>query len=139
MKLQTEPFEKALAQLRKSMDYLQSQASAKDPELSAQFRAACIQGFEYSYELAVKMIRRQLSEMVASPQELSQLTFADVMRAAGDAGLIPDVKRFLVYRDARNQTSHTYDENTAEEVIHVLADFLQDAAFLLHQLQQRNS
>ena len=33
------------------------------------------------------MIRRQLSEIVANPQELSQLTFADMMRAAADAGL----------------------------------------------------
>lgn len=139
MKLQFSPFEKALSQLRKSMDYLNSPGAKDDLELRAQFRAASIQGFEYSYELAVKMIRRQLSEIVATPQELTQLTFADIIRMAADAGLITDVKRFLIYRDARNQTSHTYDENTADEVVRVIEDFFKDATFLLQQLKNRNS
>ena len=51
---------------------------------------------------------------------------------------ITDVKRFLMYRDARNQTSHTYDEDTANEVADVIADFLQDSTFPLQILQKRN-
>ena len=139
MKLQLSPFEKALDQLKKSLGYLKSPMAKKEPALYEQFRGASIQAFEYSFELSVKMIRRQLSQMVTNPQELTQSTFADLIRTAADAGLVEDVKRFLVYRDARNQTSHTYDAKTAEEVVKVVPDFFQDASFLLKQLQKRNS
>jgi nucleotidyltransferase substrate binding protein (TIGR01987 family) len=138
MKLQIEPFEKALTQLRRSLDYLASPASKADPLLYAQFRAASTQAFEYSYELAVKMIRRQLAEIAANPHELTQMTFADLMRWAADAGLVNDVKGFLAYRDARNQTSHTYDEETAEDVVKVIEPYYVDAIFLLNELRKRN-
>ena len=139
MKLLLSPFEKALDQLQKSLDYLKSPIAKKDRALYDQFRGASIQAFEYSYELAVKMIRRQLAQIVPNPQELVQVTFADLIRSAADAGLVNDVKRFLVYRDARNQTSHTYDENAAEGVLKIIPDFFKDAGFLLKQLQKRNS
>jgi len=139
MKLEISPYEKALDQLRTSLDYLQSPLSKKDAALYAQFRGASIQAFEYSYELAAKMIRRQLAQTVANPQDLAQETFADLIRMAADAGLVKDVKRFLVYRDARNRTSHTYDEDTATDVAKVIPDFYKDASFLLEQLRKRNS
>jgi nucleotidyltransferase substrate binding protein (TIGR01987 family) len=138
MKLQLAPLEKALAQLRRSLDYLRSPMAESDPLLYEQFRAASIQAFEYSYEISVKMIRRQLAQIVANPQELSQMTFADLMRSAADAGLIGSVKDFLTYRDARNQTSHTYDEEIAEDVVKVAEAFCRDAIVLLGELRKRN-
>src|SRR5688572_29120258 len=95
MKLQIAPLEKALDQLQRCVDYLSSPMAKADPALYAVFRGASNQAFEYSYELSVKMARRQLAQIVANPHELAQLTFADLMRSAGDAGLIQDVKRFL--------------------------------------------
>jgi nucleotidyltransferase substrate binding protein (TIGR01987 family) len=139
MKLQITPLEKALAQLRRSLDYLKSPMAKGDPLLYEQFRAASIQAFEYSYELSIKMIRRQLAQIIANPQELSQMSFADLLRTAADAGLVKDVKPFLIYRDARNQTSHTYDEQTAEEVIKATDGFYSDAVFLLDRIRKRNS
>ena len=139
MKLQISPYEKALGQLRKSLDYFQSPTTKKDVELYAQFRGASIQAFEYSYELAINMIRRQLSQIVQNPQELVQMTYADLIRTAADSGLIDNVKRFLMYRKARNQTSHTYDEKRAMNVAKVIPGFYKDALFLLDQLHKRNS
>ena len=139
MKLEINPYEKALGQLRESLHYLESPAAKKDAALHAQFRGATIQAFEYSFELAVKMIRRQLAQIVSTPQDLVQMTFADLIRTAADAGLVDNVKRFLNYRDARNQTSHTYDEDKAADVVKVVPDFYKDASFLLEQLRKRNS
>ena len=139
MKLQISPYEKALGQLRKSLDYFQSPMAKKDLALYAQFRGASIQAFEYSFELAVKMIRRQLAQIVPNPLDLVQMTFADLLQTAADAGLIDNVKRFLTYRNARNQTNHTYDEDKAADVAKVIPDFLKDASFLLEQLRKRNA
>ena len=58
MKLDYTSLESAVAQLRKSFDYLHSDLARKDTDLREQFRAATIQAFEFSYELAVRMIRR---------------------------------------------------------------------------------
>jgi len=139
MKIDYSSFEKALDQLRKSLGFLNSPAAAKDPALREQFRAATIQAFEYSSELTVKMIRRPLAEIGATPSDLAQPTFADLIRSAADARLLKDVKGFLVYRDARNRTSHAYDQETADEVIAVIPDFLRDASFMLSELRERNS
>jgi nucleotidyltransferase substrate binding protein (TIGR01987 family) len=138
MKLDITPIQKALAQLEKSLAFYHSDIARKDPEIREQFRAACIQAFEFNYELAYKFIRRQLAQIVPSPQSLVQMAFPDLIRSAADAGMIPDVKRFLIYRDKRNLSSHAYDIKKAEEVISVLSDFLKDMQFLVSELKRRN-
>jgi nucleotidyltransferase substrate binding protein (TIGR01987 family) len=126
----------ALAQLETSLRYLHSDASKADPELRKQFRAAAIKGFEFTYELAVKMIRRQLAEILPSPDELRQLPFMDMMRTAADSGLIRDARPFRAYRDRRNATSHAYDEAKANAVLVGLDGFLDDIRYLLGRLGQ---
>ena len=69
MKLDYSSLESAVAQLQRSFDYLHSDLARKDDGLREQFRAATIQAFEFSYELAVRMIRRQLVLIVANPDE----------------------------------------------------------------------
>lgn len=131
-------FESAVSQLERSLRYLGSDASRADPELRQQFRAATIQAFEFTYELAIKMVRRQLDEIVANPGELRQLTFMDLMRVAAEAGLVRAAPPFRLYREKRNMTSHTYDAEKAEDVLSVLPAFLQDVRFVLYELQRRN-
>lgn len=132
------PFESAIGQLEKSFDYLHSPSGREDPDLREQFRAATIQAFEYTYELAHKMIRRQLAEIVANPAELREMAFLDLMRTAADAGLIRTAPPFKVYREMRNITSHTYNPDAAEKVVSVVDDFLHDVRFLLEELRSRN-
>ena len=136
--LDCSPFENALAQLEKSLAYLNSAAARNDPELRRQFRAATIQAFEFTYELAMRMIRRQLAEIVVNPAELPQLPFMDFMRTAADAGLVREAPSFRLYREKRNITSHTYSEARAEEVIADLDRFVADMLFVLAELKRRN-
>jgi nucleotidyltransferase substrate binding protein (TIGR01987 family) len=132
------PFENALAQLEKSLAYLNSDAATADPELRRQFRAATIKGFEFTYEVAVRLIRRQLEEIVLSPAELREMPFMDLIRTAADAGLVRDVPPFGVYRRKRNITSHTYNEDSAEEVVAGMDAFVADMHFVLDELKRRN-
>lgn len=46
--------------------------------------AGVIQNFEFVYELSVKMIRRQLELEAASPTEVDESSFRDLMRVAGE-------------------------------------------------------
>ena len=138
MKLDVSSLEKALSQLEQSLSYLRSSLAAGDPGLRAQFRAAAIQGFEYTYELAVKMIRRELAQIVPAPSELAEMAFRDLIRKAADAGLVVDPESYFLYREIRNITAHTYDEAVAERVLSVLEGFRKDVLYLLKELKRRN-
>ena len=139
MKLDLTPLEKALTQLEQSLSYLRSDLAANDPGLRAQFRAAAIQGFEYTYELAVKMIRRHLARISAVPAELAEMAFKDLVRKAADGGLLVDPESFFLYREIRNLTAHTYDEVKAEKVVGTLDGFRKDILVLLNELKRRNN
>jgi nucleotidyltransferase substrate binding protein (TIGR01987 family) len=131
-------FENAIAQLEKSLGYLNSDSARNDPELRKQFRAATIQAFEFTYELGMKMLRRQLAEIALNPAELPQLSFMDFIRTAVDAGLVREVLPFRGYREKRNITSHTYNEDRAEEVVADLDQFVADMRFILAELKRHN-
>lgn len=76
-------------------------------------RAAVIQHFEYTYELSWKMMERFIK--IDEGREDS-LTRKGLFRRAGEIGLIDDFHKWIEFHEARNLTSHTYDEETAEEV-----------------------
>ena len=136
--LDTSALRNALGQLETSLAYLRSEASQRDAGLRQQFRAAVIQAFEFTYELAIRMTRRQLVEIVATPADLREMAFMDLMRAASDAGLIRDARPFKLYRDRRNETALTYDAAKAEQVISIVEDFVADVRFLHDALARRN-
>jgi nucleotidyltransferase substrate binding protein (TIGR01987 family) len=137
MPLDLTSFRDALAALAASRQYLESDL-ARDPGLKDQFRAAAIQAFEFSYELAFKFMKRQLEHMSPVPSSVDEMTFVQVLHAAAEAGLVADVQRFREYREARNITSHSYNRAKAEQVVAVLPRFADDAAYLLAQLETRN-
>lgn len=130
--------ENAVAQLRKSFDYFHSDLALRDAGLREQFRGSTIQAFEFTYELAIKMIHRQLEVITANPSNLRHLAFADLMRMAAKSGLITDPISYVQYRDLRNKSSHTYDANWAEKTVESVDEFLCEMDFLLAALRKHN-
>ena len=133
MMLDFSSFEKALSSLQRVL--VRSHTVPGDEDI----RDACIQRFEYTYELAFKMLKRQLEEELPSREELDQIPFKELIRIGAERGLITVPERWFDYRDKRNITSHTYDEEKAREVFAVLSDFATDAADLLSRLQRRHA
>ena len=114
-------FEKALRSLRKAI--VRSQAQKDDLEV----RDAVIQRFEYTYEICWKMIKRKLEMEAASPPTIDALSFRDLLREAAEKGLIGGVETWFEYREARNRTSHSYDEENAKAVYEVAVRFVEEA------------
>lgn len=137
MKLDVTALHDTLRALDKSLGYLNSDL-ARDPNLREQFRAASIQAFEITYEVAYKMLKRQLEQMTADPAEVDRMTFMQIIRTAAEAGLVIDIARFREYREKRNTTSHTYNAGKAEEIIAVLPRFAADVRALLSELERHN-
>jgi len=101
--------------------------------------AGVIQNFEFVYEMAVKMLKRRLEADAFSPAEIDESNFRDILRAAGEKGLVKDVESWFGYRRMRGTTSHTYDHEKAQQAYQGIAVFLQDAQDLLAALEARNA
>ena len=96
MKLNYSSLESAVAQLQRSFDFLHGDLARTDSDLREQFRAATIQAFEFTYELAVKMIQRQLAQIAANPDALREMDFADRMRGMGRRNLAVELLERLL-------------------------------------------
>lgn len=123
-KLILTPLERALKSLDVVLDM------AKDEVV----RDATIKRFEYTYELAWKMIKRHLEWAGASDADF--LTRKDLFREAARIGLIADAETWFDYHQARNLSSHTYDEERAEEIYAAARKFGGDAHDLLDKLKK---
>lgn len=82
-------------------------------ELSKLERQGVIQAFEYTYELAWNVLRDFLRWQGNTAITGSR----DAIREAFAAGLIEDGERWMQMLQDRNRTSHTYNEETAEEIL----------------------
>lgn len=138
-KIDTSILERAIKQLEKSQKFLHSEIASKNRDFYEQFRTAAIKTFEYTYEITLKTLRRQLEQIVLDPEDLRKMVFMDFIRTAYEAKLVREVPIFKVYRDKRNMTSHTYAEDKAEEVLGILESFLKDARYILKEIKKRNS
>lgn len=97
-------------------------------------RDASIQRFEYTYELCVKSLRRQLTAMADSPAEIDALGYRDMIRMGVERGLVKSETPWFGYRELRNVTSHVYDPAKARKVFGALGRFLRDAKDLHERL-----
>lgn len=131
--------ENALKQLKESLIYANSQL-AKDPGLAKQFRSSSIQSFEYTYELAHKMLKRYLENVSASTANIDEMSFQQLIRTGAEQGLLLNSwDKWKLYRKSRGATSHTYAENIAQEVFEDIPDFVEEVEFLIQQINNRQS
>jgi nucleotidyltransferase substrate binding protein (TIGR01987 family) len=125
--------EKALAALDRALA-----RSAKAPG-DEELRDACIQRFEFTFELSWKMLKRRLEMDLPDAAEVDTMSYRTLIRAGAERGLIADPTTWFIYRDKRNLTTHTYDAAKANDIAGVLPRFAADARLLLDALRKRGS
>lgn len=140
MSLDYTPLGNAIAQLEKSLAYAHSPAALADPGLREQLRNSVIQCFEFTYELCWKMLKRYLEETEATPADIDISTFQNLIRLGNERALLrSDWRLWKTYRQARTDSSHTYDAAKAEAVFAVAPDFLDEAKALFEELTHRGA
>lgn len=128
-KLDVSSFKRAVAAL---YEVLQVYKQEPNPFM----RDACIQRFEFTYELAWKMLKRYLEINSPNPAQVDEMTFQTLIRTGSEMGLLKNGwDAWAKYRKARSTTSHVYDERKALEVFAVIPDFYTEAVFLLNALE----
>ncbi|WP_297462396.1 nucleotidyltransferase substrate binding protein [Ferrovum sp.] len=101
-------------------------------------RDGLIQRFEFTYEIAHKMLKRYLESISPTPGEYDSMPFQDLIRSGNEQGLLlGDWPKWRGYRDMRSKTSHTYDEEVALEVVAGIPSFLDEVRYFQDKLNQR--
>ena len=75
---------------------------------------------------------------IEQPAEVERLSYRDLLRLTAAKGFIDDPTAWFQFRENRNMTSHTYDEDKAKAIYETLPTFLSQAQALVEQLQQYN-
>jgi nucleotidyltransferase substrate binding protein (TIGR01987 family) len=98
----------------KSLGYLLEAMEIKNPDIFQ--KAGTIQFFEMTFELAWNLVKDYLEDQgfsnVKSPRS--------ALKKAFETGLIVDGHGWMELLLNRNLTSHTYDEETADEIIKLI-------------------
>lgn len=114
-------FKKALKKLSEAVEFVREdleensivlKSKEADDLLDEIVKEGLIQRFEYTHELAWKVMKDFLSEV----GELKIYGSKDATRAAFKAELISNGDVWMEMIKSRNQTSHTYNEETAEDI-----------------------
>lgn len=111
---------------------------AQSPPVRNTLIAGIIQNFEFVHDISVRMIKRRLELDAFSPEDVDRANFRELLREAGEKGLIEDVDAWFEYRRMRNVTAHTYDHAKAIRIYQDTARFIDDARLLLLRLEERN-
>lgn len=101
-------YKRAFLLLRQAMETLEER------ELTQLEKEGVIQRFEYTWELAWKVLKDYLN---AEGVLLDKITPASVIRAAFEAKIINEGELWMEALDDRNKMSHTYNLQTFEAVI----------------------
>lgn len=103
-------YKQALAQLTKFID--------KEEALNELEEQGMIKAFEYTYELAWNTIK----DFYEGQGETGIQGSKDAFRLAYNRGLVKDGETWLKMVDSRKLTVHTYNEDTANQVVAEIKD-----------------
>ena len=100
-------------------------------------RDSIIQRFEFTYSIALKTLRKYFIERAFILEEVNQMSFNEMIRTASQLNLIKsNLEKWTIYREMRNMTSHTYDEEIALQVVSIIPDFSDEITYLLTKLKE---
>lgn len=120
----TSLYSKAIESLEKSIRAFDSEQNS---EIKVMLRDSVIQRFEFSLELAWKTAVRKLGFNTSAPKI--------AIREMARNNLIADPVLWFEFVEARNNSSHTYDETIAKEVLAMVRKFLPEGQKLERKLE----
>ena len=121
-----EELKKAVQTLEEALQF--AEASKANITQYKIIRDACIQRYEYCIELAWKVSVKKLGSDVKYPKQ--------AIREMARADLISSAEIWLDFIEARNNSSHSYDEDVATKVFQQILLFHTKAKDLISQLQK---
>jgi len=128
----------SVEQLGKAVGRLEESLTAHraEPE-NLMVRDSVIKRFEFTFEVAQSLLRKFVIAMSVNEKEREQLTFPRMIRTASQDGvLLRGYDVWIKFREARNRTSHAYNEDQAVAVVEIVPAFLEEVQFLHKRLTE---
>ena len=119
LKKAAQSFDNALAFARKIEEKPEAAQDFYEMEV---VQTSVIHHFEFTYELCWKMMKRYI-EMDSGSEEAAVLTRKDLFRLSAEKRLITDFHQWVKFHEARNRTSHVYNEQVADDVYETAKQF----------------
>lgn len=126
MSVSVEVLRKVIDSLRISLKLHKN--SKNDIEAQKAFRDACIQRFEYCIELAWKTSMKVLDSTTAAAKP--------AIREMARTDIIDNPEQWISFIEARNETSHSYDEDIAIKVFKKIEQFFPEVNRLIVKLEK---
>ncbi len=95
-------------------------------------RAALIKFFELAFEQSWKILKKVLMQNYS----IETLGSKDTFREAARIGLINNPENWFDFVEDRNETVHSYNQETADEIISDLDSFVEELDYLIQQLKK---
>jgi nucleotidyltransferase substrate binding protein (TIGR01987 family) len=132
MEINISPLERAIGRLEEAVLVYQQDTS------QSLIRDGLVQRFEFTYDIAHKMLRRYLAANAGPPELISGMNFADIIRMGNQHQLLLGTwSGWKAFRDMRSRTSHSYDEAVALDVVAGIPAFLDEVRYLRDRLRER--
>lgn len=126
-----------ISSFEKAVSSLEEIVSIYKNDKSAIVRDAMIKRFEYTYELAFKNLARYIKNIKSSSDTM--LSFNQIIRYACDYGMTKrELLEWKLFKEKRNLTVHTYNEETADNIATIIPDFLDEATFILKKIKEKD-
>lgn len=128
-KLNVKSLELALASLKSAWDEY-------NKEKNEYVRDSVIHRFEYTFAISIKYMQRYLELNIPNPDEVDYFTFNELIRTSNEKGiLLRDLEDWEIYRQRRNVTSHTYNQEKAMAVLEIIPKFIEDVKYLINSIK----
>lgn len=139
MSLDITPLEKAARSLERSLRVTELNENFASLSLEEQetLQAGVIQNFEVAFELSWKFAKRWIETNVGK-EVVDGVSRRELFRIAFEVRLIDDVELWIDFHYTRNSTSHTYDEEVADNAYEMAVKFYPEVLKLIEKLAKNN-
>ena len=124
-------FKSALKTLKAGMEILNKN---KDTDLADMLEDSCIKRFEYTLEIARKLMKKVLKKVYGKSEE--ELTVNNVFRFMQGYGFIQDWENWRKKKKKRNNTAHEYNLEKSRKLVEIIPEFIKDADFLSEKFDE---
>ncbi len=131
MQIDISNLKSALQTLKSSMDVLERNRTC---EFADMLEDSCIKRFEYTLEIARKLMKKVLKKIYGKSEE--ELTVNNTFRFMQGYKFIDNWEDWRKYYEQRNNTAHEYDISKSRELLKLVPKFISDTEFLVKKLDE---
>ena len=125
--------EASLQTLKSSIEILEKNKSC---EFTDMLEDSCIKRFEYTLEIARKLMKRVLKKIYGKTEE--ELTVNNTFRFMQGFKYILNWENWREYYEKRNNTAHEYNLEKSRELMSIIPEFIKDTDFFIQNMRNNN-